>query len=87
MVDFQVKEKVRFKDLQPLLDEFLAYQKSQVTLIPLLKAYISSTTTLTREQIDELTVEELTEVLKAVTEKYPPERLLAPFLVLQGQQV
>ncbi|MEM4394704.1 MAG: hypothetical protein QXK74_07475 [Candidatus Nitrosocaldaceae archaeon] len=83
MVDFTLKDKITYKDLAPLLNEWHNQtQSGMLNASLLIRMYICTCTTLTPEQIDSLTIEELDEVMQAISEKFPLEKLFSPFIKL-----
>jgi len=83
MVNFTLKDKITYRDLAPLLNEW--HNQTQTGMLNaslLIRMYITTCTTLTPEQVDTLTIEELDEVMQAVSEKFPLEKLFAPFIKL-----
>lgn len=85
MVQFTVKERLVYRDLQPLLNEWSNQtQYGMINTGRLITMYICTCTDLKPEQVEELTIEEFEEVMNAVLDRYPLDRILAPFLKLAG---
>ena len=85
-IENRIKTKVTYKDIAPLLNRFASQAQTGIyDVATLFKEYVKATTTYSDEQIEELTLDELDEIVRVLAQRYPLEKLTKLFLALQGQ--